>query len=92
MALDERLLDILACPVDKGALLYFADDATLYNPRLRRLHRVEADVPMMRADDSQEIDAVVHRQLVARAAAGEARGTLGTPVAELLAAVHEPQP
>ena len=30
MALDPQLLDILACPEDKGPLLYFADEDTLY--------------------------------------------------------------
>ena len=34
MALDPKLLEILACPDDKGPLLYFADEDTLYNPRL----------------------------------------------------------
>ena len=36
MALDPKLLEILACPEDKGPLLYFADEAALYNPRLKR--------------------------------------------------------
>ena len=36
MALEDALLDILVCPIDKRGLLYFADDAVLYNPRLRR--------------------------------------------------------
>ena len=36
MALDPQLLEILACPEDKGPLLYFADEAVLYNPRLQR--------------------------------------------------------
>ena len=35
MALDPKLLEILACPEDKGPLLYFADESTLYNPRLQ---------------------------------------------------------
>ena len=39
MALEHALLDILVCPIDKRGLLYFADDAVLYNPRLRRLYR-----------------------------------------------------
>ena len=34
MALDPKLLEILACPKDKGPLLYFADEESLYNPRL----------------------------------------------------------
>ena len=35
MALDPKLLEILACPEDKGPLLYFEDEASLYNPRLQ---------------------------------------------------------
>ena len=39
MALDAQLLDILACPEDKGPLLYFEDEDFLYNPRLQRRTR-----------------------------------------------------
>ncbi|MYH88445.1 MAG: Trm112 family protein, partial [Acidimicrobiaceae bacterium] len=28
MTLDIRLLEILACPIDRGPLLYFADEQT----------------------------------------------------------------
>ena len=31
VALDPKLLEILACPEDKGPLLYFADEQVLYN-------------------------------------------------------------
>ena len=34
MALDAALLEILACPEDKGPLYYLADEDVLYNPRL----------------------------------------------------------
>lgn len=80
------MLGILACPVDKGALLYFAADAALYNPRLRRLHRVDAGIPMMRADDGTPVDADAHQALLSRAADGAARPTLDAPLADLLAA------
>ena len=46
MALEDALLDILVCPIDKRGLLYFADDAVLYNPRLRRLYRIENGIPL----------------------------------------------
>jgi uncharacterized protein YbaR (Trm112 family) len=48
MALEGALLEILVCPIDKRGLLYFAEDAVLYNPRLRRLYRIENDIPRMR--------------------------------------------
>ena len=47
MPLESALLDVLVCPIDKRGLLYFADDALLYNPRLRRLYRIENDIPLM---------------------------------------------
>ena len=48
MTLDPKLLEILACPQDKGPLLYFADEQSLYNPRLHRRYRVlEGDIPYL---------------------------------------------
>ncbi|HEX6521199.1 MAG TPA: Trm112 family protein [Streptosporangiaceae bacterium] len=47
MALEEALLDILVCPVDKGELLYVPGEAALYNPRLRRLYQIEEGIPVM---------------------------------------------
>ncbi|MFZ9884855.1 MAG: Trm112 family protein, partial [Ilumatobacteraceae bacterium] len=32
---NSRLLEILACPKDKGSLFYIADEEMLYNPRLQ---------------------------------------------------------
>ncbi len=69
MALDPILLDILACPDDKGPLLYFEDESTLYNPRLRRRYRIEDDIPNMLIDESETVDAAEHDRLVAKAAA-----------------------
>jgi len=56
MALDAKLLEILACPEDKGPLLYFADEDTLYNPRLKRKYRVQDDIPIMLIDEAETID------------------------------------
>ena len=39
MSLDPLLLNLLACPIDKQALLYLAEYDVLYNPRLRRSYR-----------------------------------------------------
>lgn len=69
MPLDPKLLDILACPEDKGPLLYFAVDQVLYNPRLKRKYRVEADVPQMLIDEATTADAAEHERLLAKAAA-----------------------
>jgi len=45
MPLDPLLIEVLACPIDKGPLLFFADEDTLYNPRLRRAYRIEDGIP-----------------------------------------------
>ena len=52
MALDPKLLEILACPEDKGPLLYFAQDQVLYNPRLKRRYDVRDDIPVMLIDEA----------------------------------------
>jgi uncharacterized protein YbaR (Trm112 family) len=64
--LDERLLDILVCPQDRGPLLLVDD--VLYNPRLRRAYRIEAGVPVLLVDEAVTIDDdAEHERLVGRA-------------------------
>lgn len=67
MALDPRLLEILACPDDKGPLLYFADEDSLYNPRLLRRYLVEDDIPNMLIDEAQTVGNDEHDRLMAKA-------------------------
>ena len=67
MALDPQLLRILACPQDKGPLLYFEDENTLYNPRLRVRYRIEDDIPIMLVAEAEEVDDAEHDRLQARA-------------------------
>jgi uncharacterized protein YbaR (Trm112 family) len=69
MPLDPLLIEVLACPVDKGPLLWFADEDLLYNPRLRRGYRVRDGVPVMLVDESVETDDTEHERLFAKAAA-----------------------
>jgi uncharacterized protein YbaR (Trm112 family) len=70
MPLDTRLLEILACPVDKGPLFYFIDEDSLYNPRLQKRYRVhEGDIPVMLPDEAEDIDDAEHARLVAKAEA-----------------------
>jgi len=67
MALDSQLLDILACPDDKGPLLYFEDESALYNPRLKRRYRIEDDIPVMLVDEAETVDDAEHDRLLAKA-------------------------
>jgi uncharacterized protein YbaR (Trm112 family) len=67
MALDPQLLEILACPQDKGPLLYFADEDALYNPRLRRRYAIRDDIPIMLIDEAEDVADDEHARLVAKA-------------------------
>ena len=69
MTLDSRLLEILACPVDKGPLLYFADENSLYNPRLKKRYSVHEGIPVMLPDEAEDIDQAEHDRLTSRAEA-----------------------
>jgi uncharacterized protein len=70
MALDPHLLEILACPEDKGPLLYFVDEGCLYNPRLKKKYRIEDDVPQMLLEEASTADAAEDQRLVEKARTG----------------------
>lgn len=63
--LDQKLLDILVCPADRGPLLYVDD--VLYNPRLRRAYRVDDGIPVLLIDEAVDISDAEHERLVASA-------------------------
>jgi uncharacterized protein YbaR (Trm112 family) len=67
MALDPKLLEILACPEDKGPLLYFADEDSLYNPRLKRRYAVRDDIPIMLIDEAETVTDTEDQRLLAKA-------------------------
>jgi uncharacterized protein YbaR (Trm112 family) len=69
MALDPVLLEILACPEDKGPLLYFEGEDSLYNPRLRRRYAIKDDIPVMLIDEAETVDDAEHERLLAKAEA-----------------------
>jgi uncharacterized protein YbaR (Trm112 family) len=67
MTLDPLLLEVLACPEDKGPLLYFADEDRLYNPRLRRSYPVRDDIPVMLVDEATTVEDAEHDRLMTKA-------------------------
>jgi len=69
VALDPKLLEILACPEDKGPLLYFQDESSLYNPRLKRRYPIRDDIPVMLVDEAEAVDDSEHSRLEAKATA-----------------------
>lgn len=68
MALDPQLLEILACPEDKGPLLYFEDEGFLFNPRLSRRYRIDNDIPVMLIDEAETVEDAEKDRIVALAA------------------------
>jgi uncharacterized protein len=59
VALAPKLLDILACPDDKGPLLYGldGDGEILFNPRLSRVYDVRDGIPVLLIDEARTVDA-----------------------------------
>lgn len=64
MALDPALLDILACPEDKGPLYYVESESLLYNPRSHRRYDVRDGIPVMLIPESTLVDEAEHARLM----------------------------
>ena len=75
MALDPLLIEVLACPVDKGPLLWFDDEDILYNPRLHKSYAVVDDVPVLLVDEAVDVGDAEHERLTAKAESGTVRAT-----------------
>lgn len=69
MALDPTLLAVLACPEDRGSLLYFEDESKLYNPRLQRYYDIVDDIPVMLIEEAHSVDDAEAARLVEKAEA-----------------------
>ena len=50
--LDPLLLDILACPQDKGPLEYLEDEQLLVNRRLGIAYRIDEGIPVLLIDEA----------------------------------------
>jgi uncharacterized protein YbaR (Trm112 family) len=75
MSLDPLLLDILACPIDKGPLLWFEDEDVLYNPRLHKSYAVTDGVPVLLVDEAADVGDAEHERLSAKAERDSVRAT-----------------
>lgn len=64
MSLAPALLEILACPQDKGPLYYIEDESLLYNPRLQRRYDIKDDIPVMLIPESTQVDEGEHSRLM----------------------------
>jgi uncharacterized protein YbaR (Trm112 family) len=75
VSLDPLLLDILACPIDKGPLLWFEDEDVLYNPRLHKSYAVTDGVPVLLVDEAADVGEAEQQRLSAKAERGGVRAT-----------------
>ncbi len=64
--IDQKLLEILVCPADRGTLLLIGD-RLLYNPRLRKAYRIEDGIPVLLIDEAVDIDPEEHERLLVEA-------------------------
>ncbi len=68
MPLDPLLLEILACPEDRGPLYYLDDEDTLYNPRLHRRYAIRDGIPIMLIEEAETVDDAEHERIMAKVA------------------------
>ena len=52
MSIDPTVLEVLACPQDKGPLGYLSEEQVLYNPRLGVAYRIDNGIPVMLIDEA----------------------------------------
>ncbi len=55
MSLDDPLLSILACPLDKGPLTLLEPEQTLYNPRLRLRYPIVDGIPQLLPSSGEQL-------------------------------------
>lgn len=67
MTLDPALIKILACPKDKGPLLYFGQENFLYNPRLKLRYLIKDGIPIMLVEEAQTVDDSQHIEITQQA-------------------------
>jgi uncharacterized protein YbaR (Trm112 family) len=63
---DDPLLQILACPLDKGPLHLVEPDEVLYNPRLHRRYPVVDGIPQLLPSSGEQVSDDEHEDLLKR--------------------------
>lgn len=54
MSLDPKLLEVLACPKDKGPLRYLESEQLLVNERLGLAYRIDDGIPVLLIDEATD--------------------------------------
>ena len=53
--MDKKLLDILACPVTKGSLIYDADNQELVSLSARLAYPIQDEIPVMLEEEARQL-------------------------------------
>ncbi len=53
--MDKKLLDILACPVTKGSLIYDEENQELISTSARLAYPIRNDIPVMLEEDARQL-------------------------------------
>ncbi|GGL68349.1 hypothetical protein GCM10010129_09650 [Streptomyces fumigatiscleroticus] len=61
---DDPLLEILACPLDKGPLHPLPARDALYNPRLRRRYPIVDGIPQLLPSCGEQVPEEEHEELL----------------------------
>ncbi len=64
MLFGRELLQVLACPQDRGELLFVESEECFYNPRLRLRYPIRDGVPVLLVEEAQTVGEQEHRRLV----------------------------
>jgi len=57
MAIDNKLLEILVCPVTKGVLVYDKERQELLSKAARLAYPIRGDIPVMLEDEARKLSA-----------------------------------
>lgn len=61
--MDKKLLDLLVCPVTKGALIYDKEKGELISKAARLAYPIRDGIPVMLEDEAREISSEEIEQL-----------------------------
>ena len=57
MAIDRKLLEIIACPVTKGKLQYDAENKELISTAAKLAYPINDDIPVLLENEARELSA-----------------------------------
>jgi uncharacterized protein len=64
--IDQKLLEILACPLSKAPVVLDGERLVSTDSETRRAYRIEDGIPIMLIDESEELSAQEHAVMMKR--------------------------